>query len=872
MIKQKRLLYHVYPLHLCIVLFAFFLPCLLPSLSWANLSHGVQKTVLKNGITVLLKEDHSWPTVSVQIWVKTGSANETEREAGISHLIEHMMFKGTKKRKTGEIARCIERLGGNINAYTSFDQTVYYVNIPSKHIDMALDVLLDAIQYSLFDPVELKREKEVVLEEYRRYLDLPNRRLIKEMMRLCYKVHPYRRPVIGYEKNIRSFKREDILRYIDKWYTPNNIIIVAVGDFNPAKVLSEIKEITKRFPRRRGTTLIRPTEPKQKCLRKKVLYGNVHQLYMDMFWHVPSIKHKDTPILDLISYILSNGRLSRLYKRLKVESDLVRSIDSGIYLLKDPGIFYIGALLRPKDFQKTLNIIFLEIGSIRNEYVSEKELKKAKRQAVADFIYGMESMSGQARTLGLFETLGGDFHDVDKYIERIKHATPEDILKVARKYLGYKNLSIGVLAPTGTKIEIETSATRPLKIRLKNGIRLIIKENHKLPVISVTAAFLGGTRLEKKDKWGISNFTARLLTRGTAQRSAKEIALAIESRGGVLEGFSGRNSIGITGKFLKEDARLGLEIMTDILLHPAFPETEIEKVKRDIISDILSKKDYPLPQAFELFYKTIYRHHPYGHPLTGTLNTIGSIKKQDIMNWYDYIARPDNLVISIVGDINSYKAISCLKKRLGDWNKKKALFPTILPEPPILSPRKVYKKREEKQVHIILGFLGSSLKSKENIPMDIVETALSGQGGRLFYELRDKKALAYSVTAFRRPGLETGLFGIYMATAPNKLNVAIKGIFNELKRLKKEGLSIEEIKDAKEYMVGNFMMGLQTNGSQAMQMALNELYGLGYDYIYRFPDMVKGINADQIKRAISKIINLNKYVIVILGPIKKLDF
>lgn len=834
---------------------------------WAGISQGVQKIVLKNGLTVLMKEDHSWPTVSIQVWVKTGSANETEKEAGISHLIEHMIFKGTKKRKTGEIAKCIERLGGNINAYTSFDQTVYYVNIPSEHINVALDTLLDAIQHPIFDPLELKKEKEVVLEEYRRYQDLPNRRLTKAMMELSYKVHPYRRPVIGYEKTIRSLEREDILRYIDKWYTPENIVIVTVGDFEPEKLLKKIKEATRDFPERKGTTLIRPGEPKQKNLRKKILYDNVHQLYMNMFWHIPCIKSKDIPILDLISYILSNGRSSRLYLKLKTESNLVRSIDSGIYLLKDPAVFYIDALMKPKNFKKTLDILFQEIRCICGETVSKKELNKAKRQAIADFIYGMEDMSGQARTLGLFETLAGDFHKADEYLKRIRSATCEDIMKVAKKYLRYENLSIGVLAPKGAKIEIKIPDEMPLKVRLKNGIRIIIKENHRLPVASFTAVFLGGSRLEG-EKWGISNFAARLLTRGTKHRNATQIALKIESCGGVLEGFSGRNSIGLRGKFLKEDIYLGLGLMTDILLNPTFPETEVERIRKDIISDILSKKDYPLSQAFELFYKTIYKHHPYGHPLTGTLNTIKAIRREDILNWYNYIARPEHLVIAIVGDVNKDDIISYLKKRLKNWRKKTKPLPKIPPEPPISSPRKIYIKKEEKQTYIVLGFLGSPLRSEENISMNIVETALSGQGGRLFYELRDKKALAYTVTAFRRPGLETGVFGIYMACAPEKLNYSIKEIFNELKKLKRKGLKRDEVKDAKQFIVGNFIMGLQTNDSQAMQMALNELYGLGYDYIYKFPDMIKRVKIAQIKTAINKIIDLKRYALIVLGPVK----
>ncbi len=848
------------------LLFVFILLFFIQPLK-ADVIQGVHKYILKNGITVLLKEDHSWPTVSVQLWVKTGSANETEKEAGISHLIEHMMFKGTKKRKTGEIARCIEKLGGEINAYTSFDQTVYYVNIPSKHIGVALDVLLDAIQHSVFDPKELKKEKQVVLEEYRMDQDNPNIKLINTMMALAFKVHPYKRPVIGYKSNIKSFKRQDILNYINKWYTPNNIIIVVVGDFDQKKVLKEIKKLTKNFPKRSGIFFVRPKEPEQKSIRKKIMYENVHQTYMDIFWHIPSIKSSDIPILDIISYLLSNGKSSRLYYKLKMRQNLVRSIDSGLLLLKDPGIFYINVLMESKGgIQKVLNIILKEIEKISTIPVSTKELNKAKRQAKADFIYEMEDMSGQARTLGFFEALAGDYRKARKYLEIMESAKPEDLIRVAKKYLKTDNFSIGILAPKNSKIHIHISAPSLTKIILKNGVRLILKEDHRLPIVSFTAVFLGGTRLENKGKWGISDLTSRLLTRGTKNRSYLEIASEVESCGGILEGFSGRNSIGLRGKFLKEDIYKGLSLMTDILLYPIFPESEIKKAKEDIISDIQSKKDYPLPEVFDLFFKTLYKHHPYGHPLTGTIETVRSIRRKDIINWYNKIARPNKLVIAIVGDINNSEIADYLKRKLEHWEKHLSPLPVISPEPPILSPRKVYKKRIGRQDHIILGFLGTSLKSKENLPMEIVNTALSGQGGRLFYELRDKMALAYEVTSFRRPGLETGAFGVYMACAPNKVNLAIKGILDQLRYLRKYGLTSKEIKDAKEYITGNFIMDLQTIDSQAMQMALNELYGLGYKYIYKFPHIIKAISSPQIKEAINKIINLNSYVLIVLGP------
>ena len=214
-----------------------------------SVTEGAKKFILENGLTVILKEDHSAPVAAVQVWVKTGSANETAEEAGLTHQIEHMIFKGTPTKNTGQIARTIETSGGRINAYTSFDRTVYYVEIDSARFDTALDVLLDAVQHSLFDAAELKKEKEVVLEEYRRSLDIPENQLSWALMALSYRKHPYGRPIIGYENTIRSFDREMILKYMDKWYTPRNMVLVAVGDFQTKNALETIEALVQNFPR-----------------------------------------------------------------------------------------------------------------------------------------------------------------------------------------------------------------------------------------------------------------------------------------------------------------------------------------------------------------------------------------------------------------------------------------------------------------------------------------------------------------------------------------------------------------------------------------------------------------------------------------------
>ena len=854
-----------------------------------SVTTGAKRFTLENGLTVILKEDHSAPVVAVQVWVKTGSANETPEEAGITHQIEHMIFKGTPTRNTGEIARTIETSGGRINAYTSFDRTVYFVEIDSARFDTALDVLLDAVQHSLFDPEELKKEKEVVLEEYRRSLDIPENQLSWAMMALSYQKHPYGRPIIGYEETILSFDREMILKYMDRWYTPENMVVVAVGDFEAAKALESIKMRVQDFPERTGGGSSRPVEPPQTELRKTVKNARVQQVYLDLCWHIPALTHEDIYALDMLEVILGQGKTSRLYQGLKMKTHLAYHVSAGAYALADPSLFSVDATLHPEKLDQALAAIASEISEVTHTPVTPSELSKAKTMAEAAFVFGMEDMAGQARTLGFFQTMTGDMDNADDYLSRIKQVTADDILRVSRTYLVPENLSIGLMAPEGEKINLETEVVTSLfrgapgKAKpqvnlsaqtenttemhvLKNGMRIIIKENNRLPEVSILGAFLGGKRLEKAGQWGISGFVAEMLTRGTQKRTADDIAATVESWAGSLEGFSGRNSLGVSGKFLSKDLYAGMELLSDLILHVDFPLDEIEKVREDILAAIKAKKDRPTAQLFELFYKTLYPHYPYGHPATGTKETISPITREDLKTWYESIRIPSNFVLAIVGDLKRDQLIPYLETLFEPFQPSTRTLPTIKPEPPLTGPRKAHLKRPGAQTHLSVGYLGAGLKSGDNPPMALVDTALSGMGGRLFRRLRDKQSLAYSITAFRSPGLETGAFGVYLACDPGKLPQAKKALFHELSMLRDEGLTDKELSAAKRYLLGNLKIGMQTNGSQAMQMALDELYGLGYNHMPQYIHDIESVTRGDIHRAVKDIILPERYILVTVGP------
>ena len=473
------------------------------------------------------------------------------------------------------------------------------------------------------------------------------------MMALSYQKHPYGRPIIGYEETISAFNREMILKYMDKWYTPQNMVVVAVGDFDAAKALETIKELTRNFPHRTGAAPSRPVEPPQRELRKTVKNAQVQQVYLDLCWHIPALTHKDIYALDILELILGEGKTSRLYQGLKMNANLVYHVSAGAYALADPSLFSVDATLHPEKLDQALAAISKEIIEVTHTPVTPSELGRAKTKAEAAFVFDMEDMAGQARTLGFFQTMTGDMYNADAYLTKIKQVTADDILRVSRTYLRPENLSIGLMAPEEEKITLEEDVitslfkgprpkgappenlfteteTKPEMITLKNGMRVIIKENCRLPEVSILGAFLGGKRLEKADQWGISGFVAEMLTRGTKKRTADDIAATVESWAGSLEGFSGRNSLGVSGKFLSKDLYAGLELLSDLVLHMDFPVHEIEKVREDILAAIKAKKDRPTAQLFELFYKTLYPHYPYGHPATGTPETI-SVSRETIL-------------------------------------------------------------------------------------------------------------------------------------------------------------------------------------------------------------------------------------------------
>jgi len=893
--------------------------------------NGVTKYELENGLTVILDENHSSPVVAVNVWVKTGSACENEGEYGLAHVHEHMLFKGTEKRAVGEIARVIEGSGGDINAFTSFDETVYYVVIASRFQDTALDILSDAMQNSTFDPEELDKELEVVIEEIRRGQDSPGRNLSEKLFSTMFREHPYGRPVIGSMESVKSFTRKGITDFYHKWYSPQNMALVIVGDFDPETIESGIEETFGKLKRRDIPECDIAPEPVQKEMRAFVLDKPVQEGYFSLAYHAPNARGEDVPALDVLANILGGGESSRLYRNIKEEKGLANSIYAYAFTPKREGIFAVGGTLDPAEAKEALSAIIGEVARLKHEPVSDLELSKAKVNIKSDAIYTKETMQGQAQKLGYYEVEAGDFRYEDEYLDKVRQVTAEDVMAAANEYLNNTNLTAGFLLPTGqvtiTEGEIksiageadgraavenasgedgaaeiadgeeglterefavhgsgavpasaspspsptvgpDTAAESGVKEHvLDNGVRVLIKRNPGVPLFAARAAFLGGLRYEDAKTQGISNFASRMLTRGTDTRSAARIAQEIESMAGDLEGFSGRNSFGVTVESLSQNFPQAMDLFSDVLLHPSFGQQEVERARREILAEINREGDNLLKTTVNLFLNALYSEHPYKFNPLGTVDTVTSFNGNDIRAFYRKYATPENLVITIVGDVDEDEALSVVKEKFGAMKKGAESAPEVpAPAAPEKITELVETKPDKAQTHIIMGFLAPSLGDKDTYAFEVLNTVLSGQGGRLFLELRDKKSLAYTVTSFYTPGIEPGFFGVYIGTAPQKEAEAVSAIKEQLGLVLEKGITDDELGRAQNYLVGSFEIGLQQNSSQAAKITFDELYGLGWDEYKKYPEEIYAVTKEDVLKAARKYIDLDKYTLVIVKP------
>jgi zinc protease len=409
----------------------------------------VRDLTLENGLRVLLLEDQRTPTVTLQVWYKAGSRNENFGKTGISHLLEHMMFRGSKKYGPDAFSKIVQKNGGNDNAFTTEDYTMYFESMPSDKVDILIDLESDRMANLLIDQKLFDTERNVVLEERRlRTEDDPVADLLEQVEAVAFEAHPYHNPVIGWFSDIKQISRDDLYNHYKTYYTPNNAVLVIAGDFKTEELLPKIEKTFGKIKSGNIPPITRSVEPQQRGERRVTLRRPAELPFVAIAYHVPNLASRDSYALDVLTTILAEGDSSRLYNSLVYENQIALSIEGDYSRLSiDPNLLYFYAQVMPAESSSEVeHAIYDEIDRIKKEPIPQNELEKAKNQIESSFIFGQDSLFGRAYLLGQYEILG-QLEMVKDYITGIREVTAEDVMNVARKYLSEDNRTVGILIP-----------------------------------------------------------------------------------------------------------------------------------------------------------------------------------------------------------------------------------------------------------------------------------------------------------------------------------------------------------------------------------------------------------------------------------------
>jgi len=824
-----------------------------------------------HGLQLIVREDHSAPVVSAQVWCAAGSIHEGRwLGAGLSHVLEHMLFKGTTRRSAGQIDLEVQAVGGSMNAYTSFDRTVYHIDAPSTGLDVALDILGDIVQNATIPSDELEKEKQVILREMDMNQDDPRLRSGRRLFECAYTRSPYRYTVIGYPDIFNELKREDVLDYYREKYAPNNLFFVVVGDVSAATVEQQVRRAFASAKARPAAPMVLPEEPPQTAPREVVEEGSTELAHLHLSWHIPDVRHPDVPLLDVLATLLGAGRSSRLYQEVRERKGLVHSADAWTYNPGLPGLFGVSAVADGDKHRLAVDAMLAEVERLRAELVTEAEVTKARKQFVAGWLAMRKTMAGQAQDLGANWLAANDLDFSSRYLEAVKHATPQELLRVARQYLTPTNRTLYALVPPGTRhvAEIVTRKYTPSPIRkfdLPNGLRLLVKEDARLPFVDFRAVFLGGVLAESKTTSGLTLLMSRMLLKGTTTRSAEAIAREMESVGGSLDSYGGNNSFGVTAEVLREDYDLGLDVLADVLLNPTFPGEPLERERQAQLAAIRAQRDQLLQRAGARARRELFGDEGYGLDVNGTEASVAALGSEHLRSFHQRLVTPANGVLAVFGAVRAEEVVASVEKELGRWLGPAASRPQR--EAPVLTTvRRVEEVVDKKQAVLVLAFAGASLYSPDHYALEVLQEACSDLGSRLFKRIRDDLGLAYYVGAQNVTGVAPGYFTLYAGTEPAMLDKVQDQMLREIELLRTEGLTEEELRRTKAKILGQKKIGRQDLGAYAMASALDELYGLGYQHSDEDDARFEAVTLEEARAVARRYLTPEAMVISIVRP------
>ena len=846
----------------------FLLLLILVFLSNSCFAQEIFTYKLENGQTVVIEQVKNNPIVTIDTWIKTGSINEDDSNSGISHFLEHLFFKGTENHPTGDFDKILESKGAITNAATSKDFTHYYITISSKYLDEALALHADMLLHPQIPRKEMEKERKVVLEEIAKDANTPSSICYDNLNTLMYTTHPYKRKVIGSAKVVENATRENVLDYYKKYYTPSNMTTLVIGDVEPENVLKLIKE---NFNTPAKKTIL-PTYKKEKFLtsqKRNISYMPTQAGYMMIGFRSADISSNDTYALDVLSTILGDGQSSKLYQVVKEQKQLVNSISAYNSTMRDDGLFVINSTFIPQNSQKVENAIFTEINKIKEFGISDEDLKIAKKIIESDTYYSRESVSNIAKELGYIITLTGSIDYYNDYLNKISKVTAADVKRVANKYLLKNNCAVSLVLPENQNISIEknksnnhkaeliSSNSSTKKLKLDNNATLLLTDNKYNDIVAITVLAKGGNFLEPQR--GTSRLFADLLMKGTKKYSAIELAKALEENGINVDISPASDTFNITLLTTKNQVKTALEILDDMLNNSTFDDIEIEKDRTILLNKIKQNRDNPLNLAIDGYKSHIYKDSVYSTSYTLLEKSLPHVTRDNIKTYQSRILNPENIIISVNGNVDDTMIINAFSNMFTNTKQPKFDY-SKYSIPKLTSKTEVIKKaNDQKTAWVILGWQTNGLKDiKEYATLNVINTILgSGMSSRLFKSIREQEGLAYQVGSSYNPNVLAGSFNVYVGTNPKTLDRAKQKMLVEMEKFKTQFVSGKELRDAKDRLLGEFVIQLETNSDKATTLGWFEASDRGYKFIDEYTNLINSVTASDIIEVANKYFNGN---------------
>ncbi len=810
---------------------------------------------LRNGARILCASAAADAPVSIQLWVAAGAGAEREKEHGCAHLLEHMLFKPfAKGGPAGDLALLIESLGGDVNAFTSHDETVLYATVPANAWGEALDGILWSGLRPAFRREELEREREVVVEEIKQYEDEPGSRVAQTLLAQVHDEHAYGRPVLGTLAEVRGHSARRLRGFHRRVYAGARLTLVVVGPVDPKAVLARAKPLLGRTAKAASLPVQGAVAPsvgdgEGSTIRASVRRADVSECHLLNGWRAPGLDHPDIAALDVIALVLGAGDASRLVCDVRRRGRLVTDVHCGLDVGREASTLTITARTGVGQIVAASRAIRHQLRRLASTPMSIEEFSRARVALESDLVYRGETVQGQGHALGYFATMTGDRRREQRYYRELSALTPEAVQAVAARWLPSGGGSLAVLLPEdrvdvatarGIRRDLMASGRRPARrakvstaegitaVDLECGLRLRLLPDPSVQVAGAWLIWLGGLRAEPAVHAGLASITAATLSRGNALRDGDALSREIEGMAAALDGFAGRSSLGLHGEGMARHVPQVLEHLLECALSPRFPDDEVAEERRVAMEGLAAAADDLGQVALRALRKILYGEHPYARSLRGTragLRTIdGPLLRENWRRNYPI----GQAVLGIAGDIDIATVLDLVEARCeGSGSRRGRRWrPEGGPPKALTRPRRRTIRKDREQAHIAIGFPGLVHGDPRVPALEVLCALLGGQSGRLFLALREEEGLVYTVDAGSTEGIDGGDVTVYAATGHDKLGRALAAIEHHLTRVATELADDVEIERAKAWLIGQHAIGLQRRSSTACELAFAVACGL----------------------------------------------